>query len=445
MSQESPEQQAARLVQEVNHPDWRVAFRAQEQLAGMGAIAAAELVRALRTQPASAERQHFMVALARIGPPAIPAIVALLDDEKPQRVQAAMELLAEIDPLAAGEYLGPRLFHVDADLRASALELLLSNGEAPDADWFRRLIEDSEEPNAWQALLDTLARRVSNLKASRLLTELASREEATLILLEALKSEDEDTGFGAQRGLLRLGALPFPELCELLSDYLPAVRARAASLLYRAGEQAVPHVIKIIEDSQAEELLCAECRAPVPADHPCCEVCGCAVPQTTPEWEQTMVSLACQVLTAIGPPAVPAAADLARRRKGLPQRIAIRLLAHLKTGEAIPVFVETLPSANGWHAAHGLLELAKAAPTPRLRSAIPALKRQMQKRISFTTRPDPIAVASHAALAAIIQLYGDSGDLPVPAEPGSVPREGLPRPATPQDPVGEFPRPSSPD
>jgi len=251
---------SVRIAQRVGPP---TATRTREAAArGLGLLgtnavpAASELARALR-QSEGRIRQEATLALARIGPAAVPYLTDALRDALPQVRQAAAFALGEIGPPARGAVplLAQRLGDGDEWVRRTCAATLARVG----LDGLQALIEAANRPfdparETAQKLLDEpfLPTGGAELELQKMATDAdaavrrravetlaavrALQPTALSVAYAALKDPDAPVRVAAIECLGKLGPDvrgAAPVLQELLRDPAPTVRARAAWALGR--------------------------------------------------------------------------------------------------------------------------------------------------------------------------------------------------------------------
>jgi HEAT repeat protein len=171
------------LVERLADPSWRVRSAAVERFgAGAPAAALAPLAAVLADGPGVGAREAAAAALARIGAPAVPALVERLGAEDPDLRQAAAGVLAAIADARAVAPLTARLADPDPNVRAAAAEALGKIG-GPAAVATLRAAVESDDATLRLAAVEALgelgacvsAERVEKLLAERPLRRAAYR------------------------------------------------------------------------------------------------------------------------------------------------------------------------------------------------------------------------------------------------------------------------------
>jgi HEAT repeat protein len=144
------------LVERLADPSWRVRAAAVERI-GEGQVPAAirELMHVLAAGPGVGAREAAAAALARMGPPAVPALVERLGADDPDLRQAASGVLGAIGDGHAVAPLTARLADSDANVRAAVADALGKIGGAEAVAALRAAV-DSDDPTLRMSAVEAL-------------------------------------------------------------------------------------------------------------------------------------------------------------------------------------------------------------------------------------------------------------------------------------------------
>lgn len=170
------------LLEGLADPSWRVRAAVADRIARTPDLEAVipALVEEMVGGPNVGAREAAASALARIGGPAVPALVGRLEASDPELRLAAVSVLGVIGDRRAVPPLAARLADGDPNVRASAAEALgrVGGGEAAAA---LRAALDSDDPTLRLTALDALAGLrvwVSRSTMERLLADRGTRRAA---------------------------------------------------------------------------------------------------------------------------------------------------------------------------------------------------------------------------------------------------------------------------
>lgn len=366
----------AALAQALNDKDPVVRFYAKEALVARGAASVPYLIQVLRAGRESA-REGAARALARIGPPSVPELIAILKDKAsaPELKVACAWALGQIRDARAIEPLvallkeeryfirreaGRALSRIGEPALTELLELAQS-ASAPVREAAVEALGSANSPRAVDALIQAIADSNQNVSraAVRALGETKS-ERAVGPLLSLLASES--LGTLASEALSELGQPAVPGLIAALKDARPTVRALAARALGEiASREAVPALIELANGDSGN-----------------------------PRAE------AIEALSKIGDPAALNAISRAMHNGSvITRRKAIRALARMRDPKVIDMLTAALEDRDAevrQEAAYGLGEIgderalgpleaaAENDPNPDVRSAAQAAIAQIQAR-----------------------------------------------------------------
>lgn len=404
----------------LNRPDYRERAQAETALRQLGPEAVPDLVRGLRARdgllrrwctvlvdrvtspraprvPKARVREQAALLLARLGPQAVaalPALIAQLADDDKEAVRAAEVALRRIGPLALPRLVAA-LRHRQPEVRVRAA-LLLSCRQ----DYGEGLA------TAVPALLVALQDPEASVRAevARTLGEIDPGGRSSLgALIDALADPDPAVRVAAAQALGKAGAAArsaVPGLSGRLTDAAVQVRVEAARALWQIDRQAalaVPVLTAALHDSDMHWRAALALGEIGPA-------AAGAVPALLEKLQSEIVhrpartpSSAALALAKMGPAAVPGLLELLEHGQ-LPVRLgaAIALAGHgADAGPALPGLLQMLrePEAETRIVAANTL----GAVGPAARDAIPALNRLVDE-------PDEYVRA--AAVNALTQVTG---------------------------------------
>lgn len=231
---------------------------------GTRAEAAVPMLGKMLLRPATNEAQrlarHFTAAaLARIGGPAVPHMLAALEHDDPAVCGAAMEAIAKEFPdlQAAVPKLIDSLASPDRGIRADASRAL-SRMKPQDTQWTPRLVEalalEEEQRrgaayalarygDVVQPLLLAIIRDPSDPQAEGAVVALgAMQPSAAPHLIELLGSEDRAQSNLARRAILASGEAAVPHLVAALEQKNPRIRWMSCGILGDLRREALPAV-----------------------------------------------------------------------------------------------------------------------------------------------------------------------------------------------------------
>jgi HEAT repeat protein len=157
------------LLERLGDPSWRVRAAAVERIAaGRGAAeTVAGLVAILDAGPSVGARESAAAALARIGAPALPALIERLGAPDPDLRQAAAGVLGAIADGRAVPPLAARLADPDPNVRGAAAEALGKIGGA-GATASLRAAADSDDATLRLTALEALGALNASLRVARI-------------------------------------------------------------------------------------------------------------------------------------------------------------------------------------------------------------------------------------------------------------------------------------
>ena len=290
------------------------------------------LVGALAKQDAMVRRE-VISALAEIGGPAVPALVAALKKAKTaDEVNAELAALSAIGAAAApaADTVEEKLNDKDEDVRWHAARVLASIGSAADGaiPELVELLADAEPRVRWHA-----AHALGKIPAAG--------ESAVEPLIKAISDKDPHVRRAAVVALRTLKPDPsktLPLLIELLNTSEPEVVAQVLDTLAESGDKAVPFLQKALEDDKGRYWAClviGEIGPPAKAAVP-----GLTKATTDKAPEVRMQAL--HALASIGPDSAPAINEMV---KALDDPIQpVRVAAAFALGSLGPAGKEALPA-----------------------------------------------------------------------------------------------------
>jgi len=302
------------------------------------------LVNALKDADAGV-REHAAIALAKIGLPAVPSLI---------------ELLEEIDVPANRNRSPAALQGTDARLADYAAVSLIEIG-----------------PSAVPALMEAVRAGKSHTRGyARFLINKAGKG-AYPTLLEALEDENVDVHSFAVAALTQIpgDVRAIPILNRLLRSNDEALRRNAAYALTAIGPDAVPTLIAAVSD-QDEDVRRAAIEALASMAAQAVESIPTLIGALQ---DESMVRSAATTLGQLGKPAQPAIPELQRAVKGAEERRqeVLSALGDLRAGDegSVAVLTEALadPDPNVQRAAASSLAKIGLAAAP----AVPALVRAL--------------------------------------------------------------------
>jgi HEAT repeat protein len=264
---ESTQRVFERCVGALEDPDAAVQARATERLVRFGAAAVSALVPRLGQLPEAAvaavarigppavsavvdglrsqhpvQRDRCLAALRAMGPPALPALVDTLRRAGNSQVASLMTLSADLTPL-----LTPALQSADSVVRAGAAEVLGRLGINRVEDLIAGLRKKTGHPEAIAglarlgsaavpALMKSLKEKEPNLRFGAVEALVQIGEPAAGPLVNLFRTDPSMTL--PEDALARMGARAVPALIEALADAKKGVRRRARRVLVRIGAPA---------------------------------------------------------------------------------------------------------------------------------------------------------------------------------------------------------------
>jgi HEAT repeat protein len=271
------------LIKALDDPDKQVWSNAVTAVANIGPEAEAAiptLIDALNSRRSRGGRERdrrqallrSAYALTRIGPAAVPPLIAALDADDGAARQGAAKALGGMGPAAREAIPGliRNLGHPEAAVRSEMIEALSSIG--PDSIGAlsdalgakEALMRESSAlalAQLGRAAEGTIPRLLTALSEEReptgraaLLTALSRvglpPERAAPLLIEALQSTDDKLRHAATNALVSMRSIQsvaVPQLARLLRDTNPLVNERAADILGRYGSAAASAVPELVE------------------------------------------------------------------------------------------------------------------------------------------------------------------------------------------------------
>lgn len=229
------------LVEHLGDASWRVRAAVVERISqGPGAAAALPaLMHVLASGPGVGAREAAAAALARIGPPAVPALVERLSADDPDLRQAAAGVLGEIADHRAVPPLTARLADRDPNVRTAAADALGKLGGA-DALAALRAAADSDDATLRLSAVEALCALHASLPVGRIEELLADRGLRRALYRMIGQSDDpgavalaargvtDRTRAGREAALAALGAQRARRSPEALTAALARVRAAAS-------------------------------------------------------------------------------------------------------------------------------------------------------------------------------------------------------------------------
>ncbi len=196
--------------------------------------------------------EELVLALARIGLPAIPALAPALQSPDPEARQLAIQAVARIGTTAAVPVLANRLADSDVKVRriaAQALEIeKLADTEVEPV----RIAARARKIQATVAVIDHLVAALADedaqvySSASRTLQALGDPAIAPLII--RLGSGSPRTALMAEQALATIGPAAVPALLEALRSDNPQTRSWAAITLGDIGSPALEGLIALLRE-----------------------------------------------------------------------------------------------------------------------------------------------------------------------------------------------------
>ena len=363
----------ALLVERLGDPSWRVRSAAVEQLGAFpgGSAALAELLDVISGGASVGAREAAAAALARIGGPAVPALVERPGAADADLRQASAGVLGVVADRRAVAPLTARLADPDPNVRAAAADALGRIGGAEALEALRAAVESDDQTLRFSAL-EALQRQgvcLPRATMERLLADRALRRPAYRLL----------------------GASDDPEVLSLLARGLadPARSAREAAL-DALGQQ------RSRRSAGALAPLLDEIRAAALAD-----------PSLPDAWAASLESeepnVAMGALTALG------AAGAARHAPGM-----LRLAREDRLRSLVEEAIEALPAGAELRAA--LAESLPALGQVARLTALAALAR-LGSPAAFETlvreASDPESYVQAEAVAALGRLSDARGIAPL--------------------------------
>jgi HEAT repeat protein len=183
---------------------------------------------AVMREESSTLRAQASVSLARLGPVALPKLIALLADSQPSVRQLAAEALGDI---GSREAVAPLVQLIETDPSGARLEAISALGKIGD-------------PAAVDAIL-SLCRSGSVAVRKRAIGALARIRDRRSVeaLTTAVSDQNEEVRQSAAGGLGEIGDLRAVAQLERLADKDPSadVRAAAAQAIERINARELPH------------------------------------------------------------------------------------------------------------------------------------------------------------------------------------------------------------
>jgi HEAT repeat protein len=249
-----------------------------EALAGIGAPAVAALAAALKQQDDPALRKLAILALARVGKPAVPLLGGALADKDPSVRLQAVTALGRIGPDAVDTVVAA-FRDEDVEVRQETARVL-GTMDKNDKGVVPALVKALRDPAPavrdqaglslqalrpdTEAVLNELTPLLDDknldarLAGIRLLAEFGPSAVPRLTAL--LKDPEVAVWREASSTLEKLPApvkVLFPALVPLLTDENVTARQNAVNILWRCGPQAVPHLLKALQDKAPTVRLAA--------------------------------------------------------------------------------------------------------------------------------------------------------------------------------------------
>lgn len=266
------------LVALLRDPQGELQGDALDALASIGLRAVPALAGALKQEQDPALRKQTILALGRVGKPAVPLLADVLNDKDPSVRLHAVTSLGRIGRTAVPT-IALAFRDQDRDVRLEAARVLgtMNQADAVVVEVLTIGLRDPAAPVRNQATLSLQALRPDANAALKALTPLL--EDKTLDirlaairflgelgppavpkLVSLLKDAEPAVWREASSTLEKLPApekVLFPALLPLLTDERVTARQNAVNILWRCGPQAVPHLLEALKDKAPTVRLAA--------------------------------------------------------------------------------------------------------------------------------------------------------------------------------------------
>lgn len=216
--------------------------------------AAPALVQVLLTNREGA-LEELVLALARMGPPALPALAPALQAPEAEARQLATQAVARIGTATAVPILASRLADSDVKVRRIAAQALVIEPVPAAEVEPDRVAAHQRQVQATVAVIDHLVAALADEDAqvyrpvSQTLAEIS--EPAISPLIARLGSGNPRTALMAEQALAAIGRQAVPPLLGALGSDTPQTRSWAAIALGDIGSPALPGLIALLKEEGA--------------------------------------------------------------------------------------------------------------------------------------------------------------------------------------------------
>jgi HEAT repeat protein len=364
-------------------PDLNARMQATQGISKLGPAAreAVPALIAIMKMPNLGYTGDVYEALARIGEPSIAPLVELLttNQANPQVVLGVTHSLGRIGAPAVPAVL-PLLDHANVQLRRAAAQVIAQAGAGgKDAvPKLRTLLKKDPDVVVRQHILNALGRMG------------AAAAPAVPDLIELARSKNPQFRMSSLRALEQIPAdakLVRPVALEALEDDNIAIRCRGVSLLWHIAPKhpdLLPHALELLQQpaGRNEMLMLLGQMGPAAAR---------AVPALTKLLSEPDVNVRRQAafdLGRIGPaarPAVPALLEQLRNPDNFMRQNVLNALHGIggESARVVPALVEAARQDNGFH--RSLILTMLASHGPKASAAVPWLVEELHRPPSFTT------------------------------------------------------------
>jgi HEAT repeat protein len=230
------EERIAELLEAISSQDTAISFEAARELGQINEPAAAPLLLPALESRRDLVRQYAMVALVKIGEPAIPQLTSALESEHARIRFYAADALGSLKCPATVPALLSALKDEDGIVGERVVEALLEIGEMPAHSHIPDLI----------AALGTDSQEVKEYANSALA---GIGAPAVPLLIEGTLDSDQETSNSCSTLLVNIGVSAVPALIIALKDVREGARLSAAQSLSAIGcVSSIPALIESLFD-----------------------------------------------------------------------------------------------------------------------------------------------------------------------------------------------------